>query len=231
MRPDRAVLEVLVCSDFPTQFAIGALLARVGVAPMDDAGNLSLRFVYLISAIDTVALLALILLLLRLSGDRPRDVFLGDGEPRRELAVGLALVPVAFALVMALQIVIHFGAPFLRTVPENPFQSMLGSPMRAAAFVLLVIVAGGVREELQRAFLLHRFEQSLGGGRMGLIVTSAAFGLGHVVQGWDAVVVTATLGALWASVYLWRRSVIATIVSHACFNAGEVLLGFYVMRA
>lgn len=231
MRPERAALEVILCSDFPTQFAIGALLASIGVAPLDEARNLSLRFVYLLSAIDTVVLLALILLLLRLSGDRPRDVFLGHGRPARELAVGLALVPVAFALVMVLQILVHLGAPFLRNVPENPFQSMLGSPLRAAAFVVLVLVAGGVREELQRAFLLRRFEESLGGARVGLVVTSAAFGLGHFVQGWDAVLVTALLGALWGSVYVWRRSVIPTIVSHACFNAGEVLLGYYVLRS
>ena len=41
-----------------------------------------------------------------------------------------------------------------------------------AGFVLLVMIAGGVREELQRAFLLHRFEQRLGGGSIGLALTS-----------------------------------------------------------
>jgi membrane protease YdiL (CAAX protease family) len=230
MRPDRAALEVILCSDFPTQFAIGALLASMGVVPL-ESGQLSLRFVYLISAIDTVVLLTLITVLLRLSGDRPRDVFLGARHPSQELLVGLAFVPVAFALVMVLQVVIQLGAPFLRTVPENPFQSLLGSPLRVAGFVLLVLVAGGVREELQRAFLLRRFETSLGGARVGLVVTSAAFGLGHIVQGWDAVVVTATLGALWSAVYLWRRSVIPTIVSHSLFNVGEVLLGAYVLSS
>jgi membrane protease YdiL (CAAX protease family) len=230
MRPERALLEVVLCSDFPTQFAIGTLLGRAGIMPIDAAGRLSERFVYLISSIDTVVLLALILLLLKLSGDRPRDVFLqrGRGRSRRELAVGLAFVPVAFAVVMLLQIGIHVVAPFLRNVPENPFQSLMGSPMRVAAFVLLVLVAGGIREELQRAFLLHRFGQGLGGAYVGLVMTSLAFGLGHALQGWDAVVVTALLGALWSSVYLWRRNVIATITSHALFNVGEVLLAFYI---
>lgn len=230
LRPDRALLEVFLCSDFPTQFAIGVLLARAGIAPTTEDGDLSLPFVYMISAIDTVVLLALILWLLRLSGDRPRDVFLGSRNPLRELAVGLVFVPVAFAIVMVLQIVIHLGAPFLRNVPENPFQSLLSSPLHVAGFILLVLIAGGVREELQRAFLLHRFETSLGGASVGLVITSLAFGLGHALQGWDAILVTATLGALWGSVYLWRRSVIPTIVCHACFNAGEVLLGYYVLQ-
>ncbi len=88
---------------------------------------------------------------------------------------------------------------------------------------MLVIVAGGIREELQRAFLLHRFEQHLGGARVGVVVLSTAFGLGHYVQGWDAVVTTGVLGAFWAVLFLDRRSSIAPVVSHAGFNSLEIL--------
>ena len=90
-------------------------------------------------------------------------------------------------------------------------------------FALVAIFAGGVREELQRAFLLHRFEQHLGGAAVGVIILSAAFGLGHFVQGWDAVITTAALGAFWAVMYLKRRSSVAPIVSHASFNSLEIL--------
>lgn len=227
----RAVFEVLLCSDFPTQLAIAGVLGQLGIEPLDAQGQLSGRFVYLISAIDTLLLLAIIFVLLRLSGDRPRDVFLRHGHTAREIAVGLAIVPLVFTIVLMLQVGIYVVAPFLRNVPENPFQSMMGSPIRVASFVLLVLVAGGVREELQRAFLLYRFDQHLGGAGVGLLVTSVAFGLGHVVQGWDAVVVTASLGALWGAVYLWRRSVIPTIVSHALFNVGEIILAFSALRS
>lgn len=228
MTPARAAIEVLLCSDFPTQLAIAGGLGQLGIGPY-EAAKLSPRFVYLVSAIDTGVLLSLVFLLLRLSNERPRDIFLGSRRPGRELGVGLALVPAAFAIVMMVQIMIYMVAPFLRNVPVNPFQSLLGSPLRVAAFVALVLVAGGIREELQRAFLLHRFDQALGGARVGLIITSAAFGLGHVLQGWDAAVVTGLLGALWAAVYLWRRSVIAGVVSHALFNVGEVVLGYLVL--
>ena len=88
---------------------------------------------------------------------------------------------------------------------------------------VIAILAGGVREELQRAFLLRRFEQHLGGATLGVIVLSIAFGLGHVPQGWDAVIATGLLGAFWAVVYLRRRSSIAPMVSHAGFNSLEVL--------
>ena len=92
------------------------------------------------------------------------------------------------------------------------------TPFDAALFALVVVVAGGIREELQRAFLLHRFEQHLGGARVGLVVTSLSFGVGHLLQGADAVIATAALGAFWGVVYLRRRSALAPIVSHAGFN-------------
>src|SRR5438093_7657624 len=82
-------------------------------------------------------------------------------------------------------------------------------------FALVVLVAGGVREEIQRAFLLHRFEEWLGGGTVGVIVTSAAFGAGHALQGGDAVVATGLLGAFWGAVYLRRRSAVAPVVSQS----------------
>jgi membrane protease YdiL (CAAX protease family) len=90
-------------------------------------------------------------------------------------------------------------------------------------FALVAIIAGGIREELQRAFLLRRFERSLGGAAVGVVVLSVAFGLGHYTQGWDAVITTGALGAFWAVVYLRRRSSVAPIISHAGFNSLEIL--------
>jgi membrane protease YdiL (CAAX protease family) len=56
-----------------------------------------------------------------------------------------------------------------------------------------------------------------------VVVLSLAFGLGHIVQGWDAVITTGSLGAFWAVLYLKRRSAVAPIVSHAGFNTAEIL--------
>ena len=81
-------------------------------------------------------------------------------------------------------------APWLHNVPTNPLESMAGTAAGAAVLGVVAIFAGGVREELQRAFLLRRFEQHLGGAVVGVVVLSVAFGLGHIVQGWDAVVTT-----------------------------------------
>ena len=116
---------------------------------------------------------------------------------------------------MAVQLLLRLVAPSLHNVPTSPFAGLLESPWAIAGFIVLVVIAGGVREELQRAFLLRRFEQQLGGAKVGLVVTSLAFGLGHTLQGWDAAVGTAVLGAVWGAVYLARRSAIGTVASHA----------------
>jgi membrane protease YdiL (CAAX protease family) len=108
-------------------------------------------------------------------------------------------------------------------VPHNPLQNLIRGPRTAWLFALVVIVAGGVREEIQRAFLLHRFDVWLGGGTVGIVVGSIAFGVGHLVQGTDAAIATGLLGVLWGIVYLRRRSVVASMVSHSGFNLLELV--------
>jgi membrane protease YdiL (CAAX protease family) len=83
--------------------------------------------------------------------------------------------------------------------------------------------AGGVREEVQRGFIVHRFGQHLGGGVVGVLVYSVIFGLGHYEQGYDASLATAMLGAIWGFVYLQRRSIVGPVISHAGFNLAQVL--------
>jgi len=114
--------------------------------------------------------------------------------------------------------------PGLRNGPPNPLEALLGSTTGVVAFLGVAVFAGAVREELQRAFVLHRFDQSLGGGWLGVVVFSLAFGLGHRLQGWDATIVTGLLGALWGATYLLRRSVVASMISHAGFNVIEIVM-------
>lgn len=220
----RAAGEVLLCSGYPTQLAIVGLLGAIGISPIEN-GELSPRFVFAVSSLDTAVLIGLVLTFLKLSNERPHDVFFGERAPMREFGVGLLLVPALFILVGVVQLIIRAVAPYLHNVPVNPFETLLSSPAMRAAFITLVVIAGGVREEVQRAFLLHRFEQRLGGGRVGLVVTSLAFGLGHTLQGWDAAIVTTMLGALWGLVYFARRGVVANVISHGTFNVVQVLAG------
>jgi membrane protease YdiL (CAAX protease family) len=179
-----ALIEVLICSDFLTQIALGGTL--------------------------------------RALGESPRAVLFGSRRTFAEVGLGAALIFLALGIGVALLLSMRYLAPWLHTVPDNPLAALLRSPRDAWLFALVVLVAGGVREEIQRAFLLHRFSVWLGGPVVGIVVTSMAFGAGHLMQGIDAAVATGVLGAFWGIVYLRRRSAVAPMVSHAGFDLLQI---------
>jgi membrane protease YdiL (CAAX protease family) len=220
-----ALLEVLLCSGFPTQLAIGGTYVALGGPALSAGGGLSTAYVATVSLADTVLVLILVIAFLLAHGERPREVVLGPGDRRAlraDVALGLWLVFVALGIALSVSLITQRLAPWLHTVARNPLESVLQSPRDAWLFAFVVVVAGGIREEVQRAFILHRFKWWLGGGTLGLIVTSMAFGLGHLTQGADAAVATGLLGALWGAVYLWRRSAVAAMVSHAGFDLLQI---------
>jgi membrane protease YdiL (CAAX protease family) len=223
-----AVIEILLCSSIPTQLAIGALLRLAGMHSTDAAGHLSFAFVLTLSLTDATALIVMMILLLHSHGESARVLWLGAAEARgpraaRDAILGLATVPFVFVGVGILLNTIRLFVPSLHNVPTNPLEQLAATPGQAALFSLVAIFAGGVREELQRAFILRRFEQYLGGAMVGVWVVSIAFGLGHAMQGWDAAITTGLLGAFWAWMYLQRRTSVGPIISHAGFNSLEIL--------
>jgi membrane protease YdiL (CAAX protease family) len=219
-----AITEVFLCSSVPTQLLIQALMLAFGWRPTTSDDQFSLSFVVTMSLVDTVLLIGLMVVLTRAHGESVKELWLGRRPLLRESLLGLALVPWIFMIVVALLLTLRMLAPALHNVETNPMEQLAsGGAMNAAAFGVVAIFAGGVREELQRAFLLRRFELHLGGARVGVLVLSVAFGLGHALQGWDAAITTGALGAVWAVIYLRRRSSVAPLVSHAGFNSLEVL--------
>lgn len=216
-----SLLEVILCSGFPTQLLITLLLIGVGVSVHED-GRLSLRHIVWLSLLDTAVLVALIVTFLRLRGEDPRAVLLGGRSRVGEALVGLLLVPAAFLLVAGAAAAIDRVAPWLVDPAGNPLADLLRSSRHVLLFALVAVVGGGVREEIQRAFILHRFERHLGGAAAGLLIFSTLFGLGHALQGWDAAILTGLLGLFWGLVYLRRRSIVAPVVCHAAFNLIEI---------
>jgi uncharacterized protein len=218
-----ALLEVLICSDYPTQLALGATFAALGYKPFGPSGQLQITYVVGLSLVDAFVLVGLIVLFLYSHGESPRDVLLGTRRIVGEIAYGIPLTLMVLAAGAAMLLAIRYLVPSLHSVQQNPLEELLGSRRNAWLLALVVLVAGGAREEMQRAFLLHRFEVWLGGRTVGLIVTSVAFGAGHLLQGYDAAVVIGLLGAFWGVVYLRRRSAVAPMVSHAGFDLLQIV--------
>jgi membrane protease YdiL (CAAX protease family) len=217
------LLQVVAVSGFPTQLLVaGVLIVGLGMAPYSSAG-LSLEFVATVSFIDTALVALLIFTFLKVSGESSHDVFFGTRPVLPEIARGLLFVPVVFVALTGLVAGLRWIAPWLHTVPENPLAAFMQNPFDAAIFFVVVVLAGGVREELQRGFILHRAKQGLGGAWIGNLVFGLIFGLLHIDQGYDVALAIGLMGMGWGAVYIWRRSVAASMANHAGFNGAMVL--------
>ena len=199
------------------------MFALAGFSPL-VGGRLSFPYVTTLLLLDATILIALIFWLLRRQGESPRDVFLGDRPVGHEISLGLPMTVVVFMLAVVVLSTAQLLFPSLHNVRDNPLQQLIQTPAQAVILAIVATISGGLREEIQRAFILHRFEQHLGGAYVGLLLYSIVFGLGHSLQGWDAVLTTAMLGAFWGYIYIARRSIVAPVVSHSGFNAAEIFV-------
>jgi uncharacterized protein len=219
-----AALEVILCSGFPTQIIVFTLLHALGMPMRLADGQVSPPFVFALTLLDTLLVVGLIVLFMRAHRESVREQLLGSRPVGLEMLLGLFLIPASFVVILSVLKAIEIWAPSLHNVPHNPMQDLIGHGRQAAIFAFVAMVGGGVREEIQRGFALRRFEQYLGGGAVGLVVFNALFGLGHLEQGQNVALATATLGAFWGLIYLRRRSIAGPIVGHAGFNLAQVLI-------
>lgn len=194
-----------------------------------DGGQLSPPFLFTLSMLDAILVIGLVIFFLTRHRESPAAVLFGSRRALPEIVLGIVLLPAVFLLVGLVLALILTYAPELHNVARNPLEDMLQNRRDALIFGIVAMVAGGVREEVQRGFILHRFEGYLGGAVPGLIIFSALFGLGHIDQGLDAAIATGVLGAAWGGLYLARRSIIAPMVSHAGFNLAQ-LVNYVALR-
>lgn len=218
-----AALQIIIVSGIPTQFVAAAILAIGLRMPLLDANGISFEFIAVVSLVDTAIVALLIRLFLSLSHEQSADVFIGPRPVLGEILRGLAWLPIVFLGVTGIVLAIRAVAPWMHNVETSPFEAFLKTPYQAAIFLVVVVLAGGVREELQRAFILHRFDQRLGGARVGLVLFTIAFGAFHVDQGYDVALAICFLGLFWGLTYVRRRSAILPMVNHASFNATQVI--------
>jgi uncharacterized protein len=177
----------------------------------------------LLESIITFLLLAAIL---GIHGERIRDMGLSWDRWKSHLSLGLALVPILFFINVIGAFVFRVYLPKYYA-EQNPLTAIIHTPQQLALFIFAALITGGIKEELQRAFILRRFSRYLGGSGVGLVLWSLAFGAGHYVQGVQGMTVTAILGFAFGVMYLLRKSLIGPIVAHGMYDALVLLLYWF----
>ena len=218
-----ALVEIVICSGFPTQVLLILVMRGFGIPMRAVDGRLSPPFIFALSLVDAALVIGLVLMFLRAHHESARDVLLGRVRLIREALIGIATLPAVFMLVTLVLVLVLRFAPGLHNVASNPFEDMLRTRTDAIIFAVVVMIAGGVREEVQRGFIAHRADRYLGGAFGGIAVYSVFFGAGHADQGYDAMLAIGLLGFLWGLLYISRRSIMAPLVSHAMFNLAQLL--------
>src|SRR4029453_10839091 len=131
-----ALIEVLLCSDYPTQAALAATFAALGYGPFGPHGDLRVGFVVTLSLLDTALLVGLMVFFLYAHGERPRDVFLGRPPVPREPRRGVPLIFAALTIGIIILATIQRYYPSLHTVEKNPLQALIRTPRDARLFAL-----------------------------------------------------------------------------------------------
>lgn len=224
-----ALLEVVLISGILTDI-VAALAAGwlTGLSRTDLLRRPAGLFTYLM--LSTVLLLVIYVLCQRARREEPalRIAVRPTGGWARETLVALAILPVLFSTMFVGELLIRLVAPGA-IPPVNPVLAMIRTPGDLALMLTSGVIAGGVREELQRAFIVRRSAVYFWTPWLGLLFWSVLFGLAHEPQGIAAVFITALLGLEFGVLYLWRRNVYAPILSHALFNVIVLMLYWFTI--
>lgn len=180
--------------------------------------------------LESLVTFLLLYLVLRAHGETLSDLGLTLRRWGVEALIGLAVVPVLFAVsaLVATAFKLLFPKLFL---DHNPLLDLINTPQDLALFLVSALIAGGVKEELQRAFILERFRRHLGGPLVGLLLWSLVFGAGHYVQGAQGAVSAALFGLGFGALYLARGSLVAPVVAHASYDVIALLAYWHLSSA
>jgi membrane protease YdiL (CAAX protease family) len=177
--------------------------------------------------IESTITFLLLAMLLKFHHERIQDLGLHWARWRSNFLTGLLLVPFLFIINALIAFIFHeyFPKYFLET---NPLTEIIRTPQQLGLFIFSALIAGGIKEELQRAFILARFRKYLGGSIIGLFLWSVAFGAGHYIQGIQGIVIASLFGFLFGLIYLISGSLIAPIVAHSVYDT-LALLGYWYL--
>jgi membrane protease YdiL (CAAX protease family) len=172
---------------------------------------------FVLTALSTIvrdlALVSLILFFIWRNREAVKKIGWTFKNSWRDIVLGIVLFfPLFYGAAMLESALYAIGF----TVPATPTPSFLaakGASEILLAIVLVVVVALA-EETIFRGYLILRFETVTGSEGAAVLLSSIVFSLGHGYEGTAGVVTVGAIGVALASVYLWRKSLIAPITMH-----------------
>lgn len=176
-------------------------------------GQLNFVLVATATIFRDLGLVSLILFFLWRNGEPVSRIGWAWRHPVRELILGVVcFVPVSLGAALLERALLRAGL----SAPATPLPSFLRDqgPAEVLLAALLVTVVAVAEETIFRGYLLLRFPAVLRSTTGSLLLSSAIFAVGHGYEGSAGLVTIGVMGAVFALVYLWRRSLVAPIVMH-----------------
>jgi len=126
---------------------------------------------------------------------------------------GAALTGIALAVATSMAL-----AAWGFTVVGN--EQVYGSLATRPAWLILMIIVGAVisEEAVFRATVIPAIEQATGSTVLAIAISTAAFALPHIGYGIAKLPITFVGGLVLAGIFVWRRSLLTTVIAHTLNN-------------
>ena len=118
-------------------------------------------------------------------------------------------------------IVLGLIAHLLRVDPQSQsmrFMMPVGA-LELFVWVLLSLTAGICEETIFRGYFQRQFIGWTGNTTVGILISAALFGAGHIYQGWKQTIVIGVFGAMFGTLALIRRSLKPGMMAHSFQDA------------
>jgi membrane protease YdiL (CAAX protease family) len=176
-------------------------------------GAVSFTLTAVATILRDLALVSLILYFLWRNGESFRNLGWTFGRFWQDILIGVVLFgPLTLATSYLDQLLqsIGFSAP---STPL-PATSAAGGIGEMLLGVILVVIVAISEETIFRGYLILRFGSITASAFWAVVLSSLVFSLGHGYEGSSGVITVGVMGAVFAVVFLWRRSLVAPIVMH-----------------
>lgn len=185
--------------------------------------NLALRV-----ALRSALVLGIAWILLRATGES--FVTLGlKPEGYRSLGRGILFGIGVFVLVnIVLNVAIRVALAVLKVPAGGGVSALFQHRSDWPYWLFAAVVGGGLTEEVERAFILTRFEGLLGRRAVGFAVALDVFmfGFAHLYQGLAGAILAGCAGLAFALIFLRRRRVWDSVVAHAVYDLIGIVIAF-----